>query len=67
MITTHTFAVDIIIRRNKADKKKALIYARITIDGDAKEISLKGLRGIQSIVLIESIKGLIRWLDNGLR
>ena len=41
MTTTHTFAVDIIIRRNKNDKEKALIYARITVDGEAKEISLK--------------------------
>ncbi|HEX7690924.1 MAG TPA: tyrosine-type recombinase/integrase, partial [Sediminibacterium sp.] len=41
MTSTHTFAVDIIIRRNKADKEKALIYARITVDGDAREISLK--------------------------
>lgn len=41
MTTTHTFAVDIIIRRNKTDKEKALIYARITVDGEAKEISLK--------------------------
>lgn len=41
MTATHTFAVDIIIRRNKTDKEKALIYARITVDGEAKEISLK--------------------------
>ncbi len=41
MTSTHTFSVDIIIRRNKKDKEKALIYARITVDGDAKEISLK--------------------------
>lgn len=41
MTTTHTFAVDIIIRRNKSDKEKALTYARITVDGEAKEISLK--------------------------
>lgn len=41
MNSTHTFAVDIIIRRNKADKEKALLYARITVDGEAKEISLK--------------------------
>ena len=41
MTTTHTFAVDIIIRRNKNDKEKALIYARITVDGETKEISLK--------------------------
>lgn len=41
MNSTHTFAVDIIFRRNKADKEKALLYARITVDGEAKEISLK--------------------------
>lgn len=41
MTTTHTFAVDIIIRRNKTNREKALLYARITIDGDAKEVSLK--------------------------
>ncbi|MES2331230.1 MAG: site-specific integrase [Bacteroidota bacterium] len=41
MTTTHTFAVDMIIRRNKTDREKALIYARITIDGEAREVSLK--------------------------
>lgn len=41
MNSTLTFAVDMIIRRNKTDKEKALIYARITVNGEAKEISLK--------------------------
>lgn len=41
MNSTHTFSVDIIYRRNKTDKEKALLYARITVDGEAKEISLK--------------------------
>lgn len=48
MNSTHTFAVDIIIRRSKADKEKALLYARITVDGEAKEISLK-----ESITVLE--------------
>jgi integrase/recombinase XerD len=41
MKTTHSFAIDFIIRRCKDDKKQALIYARITIDEERKEISLK--------------------------
>lgn len=41
MKTTHTFSVDMIIRRSKADQTKALLYARITIDGEIREISLK--------------------------
>ncbi len=41
MTTTHTFSVDIIIRRGKIDREKALLYARITVDGDTKEVSLK--------------------------
>ncbi|MGV3596067.1 MAG: site-specific integrase [Sediminibacterium sp.] len=41
MNATHTFAVDIIIRRNKQDKEQALLFARVTIDGVPAEISLK--------------------------
>jgi site-specific recombinase XerD len=36
-----TFSVDFLIRRCKADKLKALIYARITVNGVRTEISLK--------------------------
>jgi len=41
MKTTHSFSIDFIIRRCKNNKKEALIYARITVDEERKEISLK--------------------------
>lgn len=41
MKTNHSFSIDFIIRRCKEDKQQALIYARITIDEERKEISLK--------------------------
>jgi site-specific recombinase XerD len=41
MKTTHSFSIDFIIRRCKGNKKQALIYARITVDEERKEISLK--------------------------
>jgi integrase/recombinase XerD len=41
MKTTHSFAIDFLIRRCKDDKQQALIYARITVDEDRKELSLK--------------------------
>ncbi len=41
MKTTHSFGIDFIIRRCKENKKRALIYARITVDEERKEISLK--------------------------
>jgi hypothetical protein len=41
METTHTFSVDFLIRKSKADKSKAFIYARITLDGDTKELSIQ--------------------------
>lgn len=43
MQTNHTFSVNFIARKTKADKKVANIFARITVDGDSpKEIGLKG-------------------------
>lgn len=42
MKTKHTFSVDFVIRKCKTEKTKALIYARITVDGGLpKELSLK--------------------------
>jgi site-specific recombinase XerD len=41
MRTTHSFGVDFLIRRCKDNRKQGLIYARITVDEDRKEISLK--------------------------
>jgi hypothetical protein len=41
MKTTNTFSVQFIIRTKKNDLKKALIYARISINGKRIEISLK--------------------------
>jgi integrase/recombinase XerD len=41
MESTHTFAIDFLIRRCKVDKKKAYIFARITVDEERAEISTK--------------------------
>ncbi|MFL5746150.1 MAG: Arm DNA-binding domain-containing protein, partial [Niastella sp.] len=41
MESTHTFAIDFLIRRCKDDKKKAYIFARITVDEERAEISTK--------------------------
>lgn len=41
MTTRHSFAIDFITRKCKDDKTKALIYARITVDSERKEVSLK--------------------------
>lgn len=41
MVTTHTFGIDLLIRKCKYNKKQAFIYARITIDEDRAEISTK--------------------------
>ena len=41
MKTTHSFGIDFIIRRCKDNQKQALIYARITVDEERREISLK--------------------------
>ena len=41
MKTSFRFSIDFIIRLNKKDRAFALIYAKITVDGIAKEISLK--------------------------
>lgn len=42
MRSNHSFSVDFVIRKCKADKKKAFIYARITVDGEEPiEISSK--------------------------
>jgi hypothetical protein len=70
MNSTHTFAVDMIIRRNKKDKEKALIYARITVDGDAKEISLKERIAVAEwdnkteTVIGKSIR--VKWINNAI-
>lgn len=41
MRSTHSFATDFIIRKCKGDKTKAMIFARITVDGSSREISIK--------------------------
>lgn len=41
MKTTHSFSTDFLIRRCKENKKRALIFARITVDEERREISLK--------------------------
>ncbi len=41
MKTDHSFGIDFIIRKSKTERSKALIYARITVDEERREISLK--------------------------
>lgn len=41
MKANNSFAIDFIIRISKYDRHSALIFARITVNGDRKEISLK--------------------------
>jgi hypothetical protein len=41
MQTTHSFAINFIKRNCSSDTKKALLYVRITVDGERAEISLK--------------------------
>ena len=41
MKSTHSFSIDFVTRLCKENKKFAFIYARITVDGDPKEISIK--------------------------
>src|SRR4051812_2228067 len=41
MRAEHSFGIDFLIRRCKENKKRALIYARITVDEERKEISIK--------------------------
>jgi hypothetical protein len=41
MKTTNTFGIQFIIRVQKNDDAKAIIYARITVNGKRLEISLK--------------------------
>ena len=41
MQTKQSFGIDFIIRKCKANKKRADIIARITVEGEPKEISIK--------------------------
>lgn len=41
MESTHTFGIDLLIRKCKHNKKQAFIYARITVDEERAEISTK--------------------------
>ncbi|HZH65467.1 MAG TPA: Arm DNA-binding domain-containing protein, partial [Flavisolibacter sp.] len=41
METTHTFGIDLLIRKCKHKKKQGFIYARITVDQERAEISTK--------------------------
>ena len=41
MRSSHSFAINFIKRSSIGDKKNALLYARITLDGERAEISLK--------------------------
>jgi len=41
METRNSFGIDFITRKCKTDNKNVLIYARITVNGEVKEISIK--------------------------
>lgn len=41
MKTTHSFSIDFLVRKCKEDRKSGFVYARITIDVERAEISLK--------------------------
>jgi integrase/recombinase XerD len=41
METRNSFSIDFITRKCKTDIKNVLIYARITVNGERKEISIK--------------------------
>jgi integrase/recombinase XerD len=41
METTQSLGIDFITRKCKADKKKADIFVRITVNGEVKELSIK--------------------------
>lgn len=41
MRSTHSFAINFIKRNCSGNKNKALIYTRISVDGERAEISLK--------------------------
>lgn len=41
MKTASTFSIDFIIRLKKQQKERALLYARVTVNGNRTEISLK--------------------------
>lgn len=41
MRTEATFSVDFVMRKKKSDPHRGYIYARIRVDGDIKELSLK--------------------------
>ncbi|MGF7229825.1 helix-turn-helix domain-containing protein [Arachidicoccus sp.] len=41
MRTENTFSIDFIVRKQKKEKHCGLLYARVTLDRDVKEISLK--------------------------
>jgi predicted site-specific integrase-resolvase len=41
MRSAHSFAINFIKRNCIGDKKRALLYARISVDGERAEISLK--------------------------
>lgn len=43
MCERQTFSIDFIARKLKGEKTKATIFARITVDGETKEISTKDL------------------------
>ncbi len=58
MRSDHSFGIDFLIRKCKADKKMADIYARITIDEERKEIAMKEqIQAIQWDSKAECVKG----------
>lgn len=58
MVSTNTFSVNFIIRYNKKNRSVALIYARIMVNGEIKEISLKEtIKSADWDTARESVKG----------
>lgn len=57
MRSNHSFSIDFVTRKCKADENKALIYARITVDGEEPvEIStyLLPSQGVENRGILQS-------------
>lgn len=48
MRTTHTFGIQFVLRPNKKDRSRGIVYARITVESKRAEISLKKTLSIES-------------------
>ncbi len=57
MCERQTFSIDFIARKSKGKKNKATIFARVTVDGETREISTKNLISFSSW---DSVKEIVR-------